>query len=355
MGSGALKNHNPIRITAETREWLSPTLHAMMSNVAPLRGARIGEVPAYRTKPSFGDLDFVVESTWFELLAGGLAPLEEFARAVGPASGPIIVKNGGVNSVGVWVGDHRVPEPGIFQVDLISAPADRYNFTMSYLSWNDVGNMIGRISRLADLKFGHDGLWFTIRQGDRFFEDVLITLDWWKAIHFLGFDPLWWKDGFDNIEDIHEFVRRSRYFTPDAFFARNQRDRYRDEKRPVYGSFVRGLEENPPLKFEGPPHTEGQARLDWVLKEFPEARPAIEDALERARLRVAARDKFNASMVMRLTGLTGPPLGKVMEALRRQQPTQQDMDRMIDGMSQPDIEAMILRTFKEVTDATSAV
>lgn len=341
MGSGALKNYNPIRVTQETREWLSPTLVQILHEINS--GYRIGEVPAYRSKQSFGDLDFVVESGWFSMAD----PIVKFATQVGPVSGPIIVRNGGVNSIGVWLGDTKVAQPGIFQVDLISAPTDRYDFTMSYLSWNDVGNLVGRIARRADLKFGHDGLWYSVRQGTRLFEEVLITLDFTKALMFLGFDPLWWKDGFDEIKSIHEFVRSSRYMTSQAFFARNQRDRYRDEKRPVYGSFVQGLETDPPKDGEPIP-SEDPERYDWVVGYFPEAKGAIDDALERARLRVEARDKFTATMVMRLTGITGPPLGEVMTAIRGQWDDQPAMDRALVKMSNEEIETMILTFFKKV-------
>lgn len=341
MGSGALKNYNPIRVTQETRQWLSPSLIQILNEIRP--GFRIGEVPAYRSKQDFGDLDFVVESGWF---GGRENPIEVFANRVGPTSGPIIVRNGGVNSIGVWVGD-AVAAPGVFQVDLISAPTDRYDFTMSYLSWNDVGNLVGRIARRADLKFGHDGLWYTVRQGTRFFEEVLITLDFWKALDFLGFDPLWWKDGFTEIEEIHEFVRASRYMTAEAFFARNQRDRYRDEKRPVYGGFVQGLEADPPKEGQPIPR-EGQECYDWVVGYFPEAKGAIDEAIERARLRVEARDKFTATQVMRLTGITGPPLGEVMSSIRAQWPDQATMDRAIVQMGVDEIEAMIAIHFEKI-------
>lgn len=352
MGSGALKNWSPVRISAKTKEWLEPSLHDIL-RVVGVRGARITPVPAYRNKPSFGDLDFLVEGTWF---GGQEPPAEVFARTVGPGY-PVLVRNGGVNSVGVLVSDEEVS--GIFQVDLISAPTDRYDWTLSYLSWNDVGNLIGRVGRTADLKFGHDGLYYTVRTGDgsdvsRFFEDVLISKDWSVAVEFLGFDSKRWAEGFDTIEDIHQFIRAGKYVSAEAFFARNQRDRYRDEKRPVYGGFVQGLEDNPLPDYRCVPASKGQARYDWVTSAFPDAKEKIDASVERARLREVTKDRFNSYLVMKLTGREGPDLGKMMVHLRRKM-TGMDTDpphalltETINSMTDEEIEKIILTAAKEL-------
>lgn len=312
---------------------------------------RITAVPAYRTKPTFGDLDFLLESQWF---GGKEPPVEVFANAVGPGL-PIIVRNGGVNSVGVLISDQDAI--GILQVDLISAPSDRYDWTLSYLSWNDVGNLIGRIGRMGDMKFGHDGLYYTVRTGDqdvsRFFEDVLISTDWNEAVEFLGFNAARWAQGFDTIEEIHEFIRAGRYTSTEAFFARNQRDRYRDEKRPVYGSFVQGLVDNP-ITDRNVPATAGQARYDWVTSAFPGAAAKIDASVERARLRKEIKDRFNSYLVMRLTGRQGPELGALMVLVKKRitgldvDPPQSLLDETLLKMTDQEIEKIILTTAKEM-------
>ncbi len=352
MGSGALKNWSPVRISAKTKEWLEPNLLDILRTIG-VEGARITPVPAYRSKPSYGDLDFLVEGTWF---GGTEPPAEVFARTVGPGY-PVLVRNGGVNSVGVLVSDQEVA--GIFQVDLISAPTDRYDWTLSYLSWNDVGNLIGRVGRTADLKFGHDGLYYTVRTGDgddvsRFFEDVLISKNWSEAVEFLGFDPVRWSEGFDTIEDIHQFIRAGKYVSAEAFFARNQRDRYRDEKRPVYGGFVQSLIDNPLPDVRSPPASAGQARYDWVTSVFPGAKEAIDASVERARLRKATKDRFNSYLVMRLTGREGPRLGELMVVLKKRiagtadDPPHDLLNLVLNEMTDEEIEKVILTVAKEM-------
>lgn len=355
MGSGALKHYDPIRISAETKDWLEPTLLSMLEEIGEGRG-RVRPVPAYRRKADFGDLDFVLDSTWF----GAGNPVLDFATKVARTGEPIVVRNGGVNSVGVYLDDRRLPRPGIFQVDLISAPNHEFDWTLNYLSWNDVGNLVGRIARLADFRFGHDGLYFSIRAGTRFFEDVLITMDWDKALDFLGFSHHRWRLGFEDPQEIWNFVRSSRYFTPEAFFARNQRDRYRDEKRPVYGGFVKFLEVYPPSPEEirDVPARVDPGRRAWVFKAFPDAKERILDADARAELRRQTKDRFNSFIAMKLTGRQGPALGELMVRVRKKlvddsdtiKGKQVEIDQAVSKMTDQQVEQLILEAHKELLD-----
>src|SRR5699024_5199762 len=104
-------------------------------------------VPAYRSKPDFGDVDIVVASD-------GLPDdwQERLIRALGSRAH---VSNGPVFSL----------EYDRFQVNILLQSESNFDFASRYFAWNNLGNLIGRIAHHLGFKFGHDGLWYVNRRG----------------------------------------------------------------------------------------------------------------------------------------------------------------------------------------------
>ncbi len=258
--------------------------------------SRIRPVPFYRTKDSFGDFDVLVESDglphdWIQIASSALLAGE-------------IVRNGEVTSLDI---DH-------LQVDLILAPHERFDFSLNYFAWNDLGNLIGRVARKIGFKFGHRGLFYVLREGDSHAADVLITHDFEAAISVLGFDPCRYRRGFDARVDIFRFVADSSYFDPESFPLeyRSHAARVRDQKRKTYQDFLAWIQTNQvPKKCD----VTDINFLALAKNRFPDFRERLRQAMVSVERKRAAKQRFNGHLVRQWTGLDGASLGELMARL----------------------------------------
>ena len=203
-------------------------------------------IPSYRLKDSFGDCDLLTTATD-----------EAFEKSLSKDFALLGKKrNGSVTSYALKYGNF-LP----FQFDLIKAREDSFKFNYNYLSYNDLGNLIGRVAAAFGFKFAHNGLyllaWYDHKGEERSVVRVkeeaktndhaehrmekLFISNFDEALEFLGFDSLRFAQGFDTVDDILDFVASSKYFCKDFFLFenRNHDQRKRDVKRPTY---LRALE-----------------------------------------------------------------------------------------------------------------
>lgn len=198
-------------------------------------------IPSYRAKDSFGDCDLLTTATddaFEKSLSKDFALLGK-------------KKNGGVTSYALKYGNFPP-----FQFDLIKAKEDSFKFHYNYLSYNDLGNLIGRVAAAFGFKFAHDGLyiltWYSHKGQERsvgrvkedgktndhaeYKMEKLFISNFDQALEFLGFDSSRFAQGFNTIDDILDFVASSKYFCKDFFLFenRNHDQRKRDVKRPTY-------------------------------------------------------------------------------------------------------------------------
>lgn len=198
-------------------------------------------IPSYRAKDSFGDCDLLTTATddAFE------KSLSKDFVLLGKK------RNGSVTSYALKYGNFPP-----FQFDLIKAKEDSYKFYYNYLSYNDLGNLIGRVAAAFGFKFAHDGLyilaWYDHKGEERsvgrvkengktndhaeYKMEKLFISNFDEALEFLGFDSLRFAQGFDDVDDILDYVASSKYFCKDFFLFenRNHDQRKRDVKRPTY-------------------------------------------------------------------------------------------------------------------------
>src|SRR5690606_38413900 len=107
----------------------------------------------------------------------------------------------------VLLSEHAWPGmDGVFQVDLISIPPESFDFARRYFRFSDLGNLIGRIARSTDTVLKHDGLYFQYRDGDLLYREILLTRDFDAALRYLGFEPDRYHDGFEDLDDVFEYV-----------------------------------------------------------------------------------------------------------------------------------------------------
>ena len=326
MGGNALKDVSVVRLPARLYAVLAERVVARLKDGVLFPGLQVRVIPALRAKPDFGDLDILVTHPvrgwgWNE---------HAQARINAAFQTTCLVQNGPVVSFDVAVpDDEAAPEyaGARFQVDLIQVPPDVFAFALGYFSYNDLGNLLGRVARLHGFKLGHNRLFRPLRapgNESHFVRDVLVTRDWLGALKFLGYDPARWEPGFDSMDEMFAFVMDSQAFYPSAFPLehRSHRARVRDRKRPTYTAFLQHLTDRglvPTAEIDADALAAMQQwALALALDHFEDFAKEWQQAQTDLRDRLAFRQRFNGDVVRQTTGLDGAALGEHMRRLRAQ-------------------------------------
>lgn len=298
MGGNALKKHT-VRIPASEYSDLVKHCTGKIKELYP--NARVLAIPAYSQKQDFGDLDLLVCDSDFNPLDAAVV-----------LDAVELVRNGSVTSIGVMVG-----ADSLFQVDLIKMPAEHFDYALNYFSFNDLGNLCGRIAHKMGLKHGHDGLTYTLRDGTHQFGEIVLTTDFDKALAFLGYSSERFHQGFDTLEDIFRFTVSTPFFNKEIFLLenRNHAARVRDRKRKTYMEFLTWVESQKDLPSFVFPHD----KSEWfprVNSFFPQFQAEYDVAWARLEKTRAVAAKFSGEWVAQLTGLEGKALGVVMRRFK---------------------------------------
>lgn len=302
MGGNALKQTTTRRYEADEYRRVRDFVIKSLAAHPTFAGRRIREIPSYREKTSFGDLDLIVESddlgpSVWEDLESIFKPNEMFLNT------PVCSLN--------------VEE---LQVDLILTPRVVYDVALAYYAYNDLGNLMGRVADNLGFKLGHAGLGYIVRDatGDQV-GAVTLTTDYRQAFAFLGYSPDRWEEGFDNLEDILAFASSSPLFNRKyyALETRNNRDRVRDRKRTTYMTFLRWLDGQSDVVQYSPADILGDSivRADDFFPGFIAQVEAIRMEDSRQRL---VKSKFNGDIVTAVTGLAGIPLSEWLAGFQMQ-------------------------------------
>lgn len=262
------------------------------------RRVEVAPIPFYREKQTFGDADILLGDTF-------LPPnWKKILKAVFPHS--TMVENGSVLSFDV----------NNFQVDLILVPSDSFDFALNYFSYNDLGNLMGRVARYMGLKYGHLGLFAPLREGTNQFAEVLVTKNTEEAFSVLGYSYSRFLEGFDSLTDVFDFAMSSPYAVKEIFFLenRNAKARQRDSKRPNYHAFLEWLRHSYKSEKEELPPT----GIEWIGERIPWFAERLNTALDKYDENRKFRQAWNGEIVNLLTGLEGEQLGKFMKFCRNQ-------------------------------------
>lgn len=224
MGGNAL-SFETRRVSATEYKDLSGKIVCIAQSVFP--GADIRIVQSYRNKPDHGDIDVLIstgvnDSRRSEIIQSAFAPKEIFANS---------------NCYSFDYDD--------VQIDFIFLPPDDMDIASAYFAYNDLGNLVGRVYHKMGLKFGHDGLWLTVMADTRVIGEICLSKDIKEILEFGAYDYETWKSGFDNLDDIFEFVVSSKFYSYDIFDLdnRNSKARMRDRKRKTYTAFLKFAED----------------------------------------------------------------------------------------------------------------
>lgn len=254
------------------------------------------------SKTSHGDVDFVVS---------GIAEATDVASSLGS---DFIHRNGPTTSYN-YQG---------YQVDIHTCPEEEFESCVVYKSNGDIGNLLGRIATKMGLIYGMDGLSIRVYyktgevylDGNSTWESRRLVLSRNPEVFFdyLGVSYARWLEGFETEQDVFDYLTGSKYFSQ-AYFVKteeyNHAARMRNKKRPQFIRFIAHLNSRDDWRSGEPVPTKQDAiqafGMTGVLAEFR----------EEVRSRFEFTQRFSASLVMSLTGLTGAALGVKMKQLRQ--------------------------------------
>lgn len=210
-----------------------------------------------------------------------------------------------------------------FQIDFIRISSENWDIAENYFSWNDLGNLIGRIYHKFNLKYGMDGLYYTYKVEEQNVGKISISKDIEKILTFIGLDYFKFKDGFKDRQDIFNFVIKSPYFNPFIYDFENTNNvnRIRDKKRTTYKEWLNFIE---PMKETSCSYEQWREEypreilFSKVIDFFPEANLVqncleIDKSISKQRERT---EKFNGNIVMEITKLQGKELGRYIQEFK---------------------------------------
>jgi hypothetical protein len=255
------------------------------------------EIPLfYSSKESFGDIDIILSMDGFD------NKMDDYINET-------FMPNEIFHNGNCWSFDYKE-----VQVDLITCSSKNFEANYHYLSFNDLGNMMGRITQKLGLKYGQEGLWY-----NHYFKEgkakIAVSQNFPKIFEFLGFDYKRWQEGFETLEDIFDYVATSPYFDADMFGLEhlNKINRERNAKRKSYMSFLDHIKENhSDRKFE---YDDKVIYIEMVNKFFPEAR--MEMNIREFEYKVCRdryiKSKFSGGEIARRYGLKGKGVGDALK------------------------------------------
>lgn len=270
----------------------------------------VEDIIFYREKESFGDMDILLVSD--ELPRDWLWQITEKFNI------PEYSKNGNVYSL--LYKD--------FQIDIILTQHKYFLSSNTYFAYNDLGNLMGRISHKMGIKYGHKGLSIVVRESqDHILGEIELTNNPNIIFDILGLDIETFRRGFDNKHAIFSYVASSPYFNPDIYLLdnRSHTSRTRDRKRQTYAEFLDWCEEIKDslnhypwsdMTEKGGYNLREPYYTDIVLKYWPEVEEKVSKLIYDYNISKQVKQIISSEIIMEITGLSGKDLGTFIAIVR---------------------------------------
>lgn len=259
------------------------------------------EIPSYKNKQSFGDMDILVEGPW---------ALEDYDKVI-----QAFEKHNGTDKLVPYVKNSDVMSILFeeLQVDIIPMSREDFDTAHLYYSYNDLGNLMGKLFHKFGLKYGHRGLTYPMRFGDNQYDEIMVSKDGGEIFRFLGLSYTRFCQGFDELEDIFKYVMSSKYFSPEPYQYENlnHTNRIRDRKRTTYHGFLEYVKNNP-CKATHVFNEDKEQYVSHIGHSFYGFKEKYEESLKMLEFRLKVKAHFNGDMVSEWTGHKGHKLGKLM-------------------------------------------
>ncbi|CAF1137716.1 unnamed protein product [Rotaria sordida] len=130
-----------------------------------------------------------------------------------------------------------------FQIDFILVSKEQFENAIVYLSYSDLGGLIGNICHKIGLKYGLQGLWMNVHTKE--FDPtttstrLMLSTNIKDIFNFLGYNYDQYIKGFENENEFFQWIIEGKYFRS-LYFDDNQLNhahRQRTSKRPIYIKF----------------------------------------------------------------------------------------------------------------------
>jgi hypothetical protein len=305
MGGNAL-DVNTERISA--RDFEHTKVFKLWSHMhAKFPTADYHVVRPYRNKPDHGDIDVLIKKETVDKW--------DLIESFGPTE---VYNNGDVASLD-WTSAHGVP----FQLDLVLIREEWWEHAKAFFAYNDLGNLMGKVARWMGRSFERN---VTFKWGFQGLRASYYTEDWSEklgevtlskypseAFEFLGFSWERFQNGFDDLENVFEYVEGSQFFHKEAFLPSNltSDQRHRDTKRKTYVKWTEYLKSVPEDRNKKPLEKESLVpRIDAYFNIDFEGWIALLQREHDKKKR--AREVLNGRVLMREFGLEGKELGKAI-------------------------------------------
>ena len=259
-------------------------------------------VEALRDKTDFGDMDIVLSVKPNQDL---ITPLRCLLDDAGYATST----NGNVLSFLF----------NSFQIDLICVPQAQYDYACKYFSFNDLGNVAGRMLKQYGFKHGWNGLYYVQRNGDHVVKEHLLSINYLDIINILGLDKYKFFHGFNDYEDMFNWLVKSPLFISSIFKYENlnHTNKVRDRKRKVYNLFLDYIDKlDDSIKNKEVPKLSEEEKRSFVFSKFPKLALEVERLDKEIEIHNIIKLKFNGELVKSLTGLSGAPLGDFIKLFK---------------------------------------
>jgi hypothetical protein len=295
MGGRALKSTQTRRCSREEFDILSLDLKKLLK----LRFNKVAIPMFYNNKPDFGDIDIVVSED---------SSNEDMRSYINSMFKPSEIFHNG----NCWSFDYDS-----IQIDIIITPNEHYETTLFYMGGNDIGNFVGRIAQGFGLKYGQQGLWYEHYFKGSNIARIDISKNYEDIFKFLGLSYERYLEGFDELEDIFEYIATCKFFNWKMFQMDklNKINRDRNLKRKSYMSFLEWMDRN----VADDEHLyQFDKTQDEYNKMIAEAFPYANLELEIRRVEyeycksLYVKSKFSGRTVMDTYGLEGKQLGEAM-------------------------------------------
>ena len=208
-----------------------------------------------------------------------------------------------------------------FQVDYFLRSVKYFDSTYYFLSFNDLGNLIGKIYRRFNLKYGEEGLVYVFRRANQHYKkDIPVSLNFKKIYQFLKLDNQKWEEGFNSRKEMFDWIVASPYFSIQPYTKLSKKSEKRAKERTTMKRFLAYLEEKN-IKQEYQYLENKEDYLPMIDAYFPEAN--LVEAIKKEKAREVfleeLKEKYNGKMIMQLfPQLKGKELGAFIKSFQDQ-------------------------------------
>jgi hypothetical protein len=240
---------------------------------------------AYRNKMDYGDVDIIVDAgilinnnTWRKEICADLGVTQ---TQLGRNVFSMLYQN--------------------FQVDIFLVGTNKLETCNNFMSYNILGNLIGRIYHKFNLRYGEDGLFYVLRgYNNHISKEIIVSREMKDILEFVGLSYERWVLGFDKVEDIFEYVISSKYFCSNSYDLKYFNVQKRANERPDFNKFLdyiseRNIEKNYPF------NKEKEVYLPMIDEYFwTDLQSKYKEHVKKQEKLQIVSQKFNGKIVMEL-------------------------------------------------------